>query len=202
MFRKFTLLCAGLLAAPAVMAQPAVFDDGTLHIFRGAVVSSGSVAYYRDIKLDLNDDGDFTVSSADEQVLAEINTVGVLMEPSTDYAEVMIDGWLSSSCKELDRPAVIMPNEEEEERVIHIVLAESQLDSGELCVQVVEPFSTTVELDLIDLEGGAYIIEVNGDEQAPLMLDLDRVAEARVDVNEDPNFTAPKSKAVKAPDSP
>lgn len=202
MFKKFTLLCAGMLAAPAVMAQPAVFEDGTLHIFRGAVVSSGSVAYYRDIQLDLNGDGDFTVTSADEQVLAEINTVGVLMEPSTDYADVVIDGWLSSSCKELDRPAVIMPNEEEEQRVIHIVLAESQLDAGELCVQVVEPFSTTVELDLIDLEGGAYIVEVNGEEQAPLMLDLNRTAEARVDVNDDPDFAAPKSKAVKAPESP
>lgn len=203
MLKTLTTLSAAFLLSQTGLGQPAIFEDNTLHIFRGAVVTNdGTVSYYRDIRLNLNDTGSFDIAGANEHNLAEISTVGALVNPEADSVEVVIEGLLSSSCVELDSPAVLRNSNRNE---ILIVLAEIQEDTGEVCPRVAVPFSTSVEVDLSGFFPGTYIISVNGfDDQTTFSLSPEQASDSvPAELNAAPVFTAPETEVTDpAPGSP
>jgi len=60
-------------------------------------------------------------------------------------------------CTKLLEPAVFV-----ESGGFTIALAESKLGIAETCIAVIDPFETSIVLDISDLASGSYFVSVNG----------------------------------------
>jgi hypothetical protein len=157
MYRTATaaLLIAGSLS---LQADPAIYRDGELTIPAGAVISGQGSSYFSNITLGATSDGSFRVTGATPNQLVTVDSVEVLiMESFPVKVSVAVSGTLSVPCKSLLPAAVSLTG-----NVFVVVLAESNLGPAESCIAVLEPFETSIPLEVQGLPAGDYTIVVNG----------------------------------------
>lgn len=159
---------AVLSAASAVMMpalandEPVVYSAQTLTIPHGVVVGNDGWQFYQDIRLEEQEDGTFAIAAAEDGVLALIDSVEATVSNDGDSVDVAVQGNLSTPCDALMEPMVTREGD-----VFGVVLAQRDtLAENEACTQVLEPFETTVTLDVSDVEAGDYTVNVNGEEAA------------------------------------
>jgi hypothetical protein len=154
----FTGLYFGLLAATNVIAEPAVFTKGKMTIPEGAVITDSTNSYYSDITLAYDGDGALIITGADAMPLVQVESVDILvMESFPLQISAGVSGNLSVPCVKLLNPAVSYAD-----NTFTVVLAESKLGPAESCIAVIEPFETSVPLEVLDLPAGTYTVDVNG----------------------------------------
>lgn len=162
MFALMALVC------PLVSAQPSTYQDQVLSIPQGVVVTGDNTAYYENIELQEQADGSFLPIAAEPRSLVAVESVVAnVMESLPVQVTLDIQGNKSVPCVELLTPAVTY-----KQGVFTVTLAESSLGPGETCISVIDPFSTTVPLDVEGLDAGTYTVRVNGIETA-FTLDMD-----------------------------
>jgi len=146
-------------ASLSAQADPAIFRDGVMTIPAGATVSGNGGHYYTDIQLAMHADGSLSVAGATANSLVSIHTVDVqIMESLPLQVSLAISGNLSVPCVKLLDPAISYTD-----NTFTVLLAESNLGPAESCIAVLEPFDTTVSLDVKGLAAGTtYNVDVNG----------------------------------------
>lgn len=155
---RFSVLALMALVCPLVSAQPSTYQDQVLTIPQGVVVTGDNTAYYENIQLQEQANGSFLPMAAEPRNLVSVESVEVkVMESLPVQVSLDIQGYKSVPCVELLTPAVVY-----KEAVFTVTLAESSLGPDETCVTVIEPFSTTVPLDVEGLDAGSYVVRVNG----------------------------------------
>lgn len=147
-----------ILVTPLVAAQPAVYTNQTLTIPQGAVVVGDNMAYYENIQLEAAADGSFVAVAAEARDLVAVDSVSVDVQQAPPVqVTVNVAGNKSVPCVNLLTPAVSYADGK-----FTIALAESTLGPAETCIAMIEPFATTVDLDVEGLSAGTYTVEVNG----------------------------------------
>ena len=165
-----TALFVLLTSSLPVNAAPAVFSHGKLTIPEGVLITEKGSAYFTDIVLAQNDQGGLSITGATINSLVTVENVEVLlMESFPLQVSLSISGFLSVPCVELLSPAVSYAN-----AVFKVVLAESRLGPAETCIAVIEPFETSVPLEVAGLPAGTYTVDVNG-QLAEFTFDVDNV---------------------------
>lgn len=154
-----TTTAALLMAASlTLLAEPAIYREGELTIPAGAVISGQGSSYFSNITLGAGTDGSFRVTGATPNQLVAVDSVEVLiMESFPVKVSLAISGALSVPCKSLLPAAISLKG-----NAFHVVLAESNLGPAESCIAVIEPFETTIPLEVQGLPAGDYTIDVNG----------------------------------------
>ncbi len=151
-----------------VNAEPAVFSQGTLTIPEGVVITEKRNAYFTDFILVQSDQGDLIITGAHAKPLVSVENVEVLiMESFPLQVSLTISGFLSVPCVALLSPAVSYT-----EGLFQVVLAESTMGPAETCIAVIEPFETSVPLEVAGFPSGLYTVDVNG-QQAKFTFDMD-----------------------------
>lgn len=168
--KKFFVLFVISLSATMGWAQPATFVDDVLTIPQAVLIDAAESVYYADVQLTDNGDGTLTVVAGETQNPVNVDSVEVLiMESFPVQVSVAVSGNLSVPCVELLPAAVARKGNE-----FTVVLAETVLGPAETCIAIIEPFETTVSLDVLGLAAGDYTVLVNGVE-AEFTLDMDNV---------------------------
>ena len=154
-----TILVIFMLLVPlSGTTQPAIYRDGALSVDNGAVILSSGNVYYTNIELTMETDGKLVATAAEELPLVPIETVDVSLSGELlVQASLSISGNKSVPCVSLMPPAISFRDNHFE-----VVLAESKLGPEESCIAVIEPFTTSVDLDTTGLTAGEYSISVNG----------------------------------------
>ncbi|MEQ8407419.1 MAG: hypothetical protein RKH07_03995 [Gammaproteobacteria bacterium] len=153
---KYLMMFGFIAFSSSLIAQPAVYKGSELTIPQGVVVSGESPVYYENIVLS-NEGGSFVPQSADIRTLASVESATVnVMESLPVQVSVTISGTKSIPCIDLLTPAVVYAD-----NTFNVVLAVSELGPAETCIQVTEPFETTVTLDVTGLSAGTYSVNVN-----------------------------------------
>jgi hypothetical protein len=154
LFALFALMASSWF----VSAEPAVFSQGKLTIPEGAAITKKGKAYFTDITLAQNDQGDFIITGANAKPLVSEENVEVLiMESFPLQVSLSISGFLSVPCVELLSPAVSYTD-----GLFQVVLAESTMGPAETCIAMIEPFEISVPLEVAGLPAGIYGVDVNG----------------------------------------
>ena len=150
------ILC--LFTTTLLTAEPAIFTQGEMTISEGAVITDGSNSYFRDITLAYDGNGGLIITGANSMPLVQVDSVDILvMESFPVQISAAVSGNLSMPCVQLLDPAVsFMGN------TFIVVLAESTSGPGESCIALIEPFETSIPLDVLDLPAGTYTVDVNG----------------------------------------
>jgi hypothetical protein len=139
-------------------AQTAIYQDGVLTIPNIAVVEDSGGTYYSDIRLQLEPNGDFKLTAAQQQNLVAVDSVVAnVMESLPVQVSVTVNGNKSVPCVRLLEPAVARKDSK-----FIVTLAESVLGPAESCIAIIDPFETTISLDVKGLSAGTYDVEVNG----------------------------------------
>ena len=147
-----------VISSQLVVAQPATFDNGVLIIPQGAAIINGEPAYYNDIQLISDVAGNFTLLAAQQSNLVAVDTVVVnIAESFPVQVFLAVTGNKSVPCVELQAPATFR-----NESLFTVALAETTLGPAESCIAVLEPFETSIPLDVTDLYSGPYTVSVNG----------------------------------------
>ena len=160
MNKSFLYLCLLCLSGYGAMAaaQPATFENSVLSIPQGAALVDGEPRYYNDIQLVSDIEGNFTLLAAQQRQLVAVDSVVVnIAESLPVQVSVTVTGNKSIPCVELQTPAIFQDG-----AVFKIALAETVLGPAESCISVLDPFETTINLDVADLESGNYAVNVNG----------------------------------------
>ena len=156
--------------APQVLAQPAMLRDNTLTIPQAASLDGDSPVYYANVQLNANSDGSLTAIGGEQQNLMAVDTVQImLMESFPVQVSATVSGNKSVPCVNL-LPAAVS----RKDSVFTVVMAETVLGPAETCIAVLEPFETSVSLDVLGLSAGTYTVVVNG-VSAEFTLDSDNV---------------------------
>jgi len=146
------------LTSMTVLAEPAIFSKGEMTIPEGAVIGDGNSSYFTDITLTYDGEGALVITGALAKPLVQVDTVDILvMESFPLQISATVSGNLSVPCVELLNPAISYSN-----NTFTVVLAESTLGPAESCIAVIEPFETSIALDVLDLPAGTYTVNVNG----------------------------------------
>ncbi|MFT6093348.1 MAG: hypothetical protein ACJA2Q_001244 [Pseudohongiellaceae bacterium] len=140
------------------LAQTALYKEGILTIPHAAVMKSDGVDYFADVKLQADNNGGFALVAADLRSLVNVESIAVnVMESLPVQVTVVVTGNKSVPCTKLLEPAVFV-----ESGTFTIALAESQLGIAETCIAVIDPFETSIVLDIMGLSSGSYSVSVNG----------------------------------------
>lgn len=161
---KSAIISSATLIAMPVLAndEPVVYSSQTLTIPHGVVVGNDGWQFFQDIQLQEQEDGSFVIAAAEDGVLALVDSAEATVSDDGDSVDVLVEGNLSTPCDALMEPMVTREGD-----VFGIVLAQRDtLAENEACTQVLEPFETTVTLDVSDVEAGDYTANVNGVEAA------------------------------------
>src|SRR5690606_11760535 len=157
MGRMMTALALGLAAAGAC-AQPAVLEDGVLNIENGVVVEEEGALFYRNIQLEAEGEHGFRVVSAEPRNLAAVESVNVLFLRSNPVqVRVRVEGYISLQCLDLEEPVVSRSGNR-----FTVYLTETPIPPNVRCATVIEDFSILIPLETSTLEGGDYVVSVNG----------------------------------------
>lgn len=155
--KYFAILCLGI-ASQLVSAQPATFENSVLNIPQGAAIVNGEPTYYNDIQLISDIEGNFTLLAAQQSNLVSVDSVVVnIAESLPVQVSVMVAGNKSVPCVDLQAPAIF-----QDETRFTIALAETTLGPAETCIAVLDPFETSIVLDVTGLDAGTYTVSVNG----------------------------------------
>ena len=149
------LLCLTTVAYGA----PAVLRDSVLTIDEGVIISGEEGHYFGNIRLLAVPDDGFQVLDAEPRNLAWIEEVSVaVVQPAAlIHAELLISGYKSIECVELEPVAVTHQGNQ-----FHVLVAETPPDPAATCIQGLAPFEINVPLDVAGLPAGDYQILVNG----------------------------------------
>lgn len=141
------------------LAQTAIFKDGILSIPHAAVMKSDGVDYFSNVQLQADNDGGFKLVAAQQQNLVDIESIVVNVMESFPVAQVsvVVTGNKSLPCTKLLEPGMLLDN-----GTFTIALAESTLGPAETCIAIIDPFETTIDLDVRGLAAGSYSVVVNG----------------------------------------
>jgi len=152
------IACMVLVGSQLVSAQPALYRGQVLTIPQGAVVDSTGTTYFESIQLQENDAGNFVLVAAEQRSLATVESLEVqVMESLPLQISVSVTGYTPTPCNELLTPAVFY-----KDNSFTVALAHSELGPAESCIAVIEPFTTTVPLQVAGLKAGSYQVSVNG----------------------------------------
>jgi hypothetical protein len=143
-----------LLNVESLRAQPAQFEEGVLTLPGVAIFGADPEEYFRDIILEADQDGRLQVTSAEQAIMAEVESVAVEIAIT-----VKVTGNKSVPCVDLAPPAV-----QRKGNVFTVVLAETGLQDGLNCITVQDSFQTSITLTTESLEPGTYVVRVNGEE--------------------------------------
>lgn len=155
--RYFVILCLGI-TSQLVSAQPATFENSVLNIPQGAAILNGEPTYYNDIQLISDIEGNFTLLAAQQSNLVSIDSVVVnIAESLPVQVSIIVAGNKSVPCVDLQAPAIF-----QDEFRFTIALAETTLGPAETCIAVLDPFETSIALDVTGLDTGIYTVSVNG----------------------------------------
>lgn len=165
---RVVIACLALVGSQLVLAQPALYKDQVLTIPQGAMMDSTGTTYFESIQLQANDEGNFVLIAADPRGLATVESLEVMvMESLPLQVSVAVAGYTPTPCNELLTPAVFY-----EDNSFTVALAYSELGPAESCIAVIEPFETTVPLQVEGLTAGTYQVSVNG-QQTEFTLQVD-----------------------------
>jgi hypothetical protein len=166
---KFLPGLFALVMSQLAMGQPATFQDDVLIIPQGAVIDSDNPTFFTNIQLSQGDDGQFKLADAQENNLATIDTVQiVILESFPVQINVSVTGNKSVPCVELLTPAIAR-----KDNLFVVVLAETLLGPAESCIAMIDPFETSFALDVSGLPAGTYTVRVNGAVDETFTLDAD-----------------------------
>ncbi len=155
------------LGQPA--GQPATLQGAVLIIPQGAIIDNDNPAYFTDIQLNFEGNGNFRMVDAQTTNLVAIDSVqSAILESFPVQVSITVTGNKSVPCVELLPPAVSRQN-----NLFVVVLAETQLGPAESCIAVIDPFETTFALDVKELPAGTYTVRVNGVMENSFTLELD-----------------------------
>ena len=152
-------LVISCIQATTSYGTPAFFKDSLLSIKEGIVVLGEEVRYYRNLQMQLKENGDFRVVEGESLMLAQVDEMEVtvvLTQPN--QVELLVKGHKSTPCIDL-KTAVTR-----EGNTFYFAIAESPQQTFDVCVQVLDPFEISTELDTSGLAKGDYLIRVNDDE--------------------------------------
>lgn len=152
-------LIVSLLQATTSYGTPAFFKDSILSIKEGIVVLGNEISYYRNLQMELKDNGDFRVIDGENLALAEVTELSVaVLFTDPPQVELQVIGNKSTPCIDLKTAVTRNGN------TFYFAVAESPQQTFDVCVQVLDPYEVTVELDVSDLPLGEYLVKVNNDE--------------------------------------
>ena len=156
--KYFLSLIVSLLALQVANAQTAIYQDGVLTVPNIAVIEGSGAAYYSDIQLQLQLDGSFKLMAAQPQSLVAVDSViANVMESLETQVSITVSGNKSVPCVRLLEPAIAR-----KESTFVVALAESTLGPAETCIAMIDPFETTISLNVSGLTAGTYEVDVNG----------------------------------------
>lgn len=154
---RVALAFLAAVCCQSVFAQPAFYKDQVLTIPQGAVLSSGNITYFESIQLQDAGNGSFVVAGAEERSLVSVDSVDVvIMESFPVQVSVGVSGNKSVPCVDLLTPAVSFKDD-----TFIVALAESS-GADVTCIAVLDPFETSIPLDVKGLPTGTYQVNVNG----------------------------------------
>jgi len=157
-----------LIISPVVMGQPATLQGNVLTIPQGAVIDSNNPTYFTDIRLNYKGNSTFTLVDAQAANLVFVDSVQIaILESFPVQINLTLKGNKSVPCVELLPPAI-----SKQDNLFVIVLAETQLGTGESCITVIDPFETTFALDVSGLTAGTYTVRVNGQVEDKFTLEV------------------------------
>ncbi len=160
----WSLLFAGLLAAP-VHAEPVLFKDNKMILSEAIVLEGKQTRFYKDIHMGVNAQGDFRVISAAELPLAAVSRAEVVtLESFPVQIHLKVSGYKPTPCYELEEAVT------RDGSTFHVVVGLKALQTLVACVQVIDPFTVTIPLDVKDLGPGRYEVMVNNDTQVSFQL--------------------------------
>ena len=155
--KHLSTLCLGILSQ-LVTAQPATFENSVLNIPQGAAIVNGEPTYYNDIQLVSDIEGNFTLLAAQQSNLVSVDSVVVnIAESFPVQVSLTVTGNKSIPCVDLQTPAIFR-----DESTFTVALAETALGPAETCIAVLDPFETSIALDVTGLDTGTYTVSVNG----------------------------------------
>lgn len=155
---KYLIILALVIVSPLASAQPATFESSVLSIPQGAAKVGDQVTYYNNIQLISDIEGNFTLVAAEQRTLVAVDSVTVnIAESLPVQVSLTVSGNKSVPCVDLQAPAIFS-----DETSFTVVLAETSLGPAETCIAVIDPFETTISLDVSGLEAGTYTVSVNG----------------------------------------
>lgn len=136
--------------------EPAFFRDSLLSIREGIIVLGEQIHYYRNLQMQLLEDGNFRVLDGENLALAQIDDLSVaVLFTDPPQVELQVSGHMSTPCNDL-KSAVTR-----EGNTFYVAVAESPHQTFAVCVQVLEPFEQTIALDVTNLGPGDYLVKVN-----------------------------------------
>ena len=151
------ILCLGI-NSQFITAQPATFENNIFNIPQGAAIVNGEPAYYNDIQLISDTEGNFTLLAAQQSNLVSVDSVVVnIAESLPVQVSLRVNGNKSIPCVNLQAPAVFRDG-----FAFKVALAETMLGPSETCIAVLDPFETDIALDIAGLDSGNYTVSVNG----------------------------------------
>lgn len=140
------------------LAQPALFKDGVLTVPHAAIMKSDGIDYFANVQLQADNNGGFALVAADPRNLVDVESIAVnVLEPLPIQVTIVVTGNKSLPCTKLLEPAVFT-----ESGGFTIALAESTLGIAETCIAIIDPFETSIVLDITGLASGSYSVTVNG----------------------------------------
>ncbi|MEX0963926.1 MAG: hypothetical protein WDZ52_07805 [Pseudohongiellaceae bacterium] len=138
--------------------QPATYENFIISIPQAAALVEGEPSYYTEVQLQSTIEGNFAVIAAHKSNLVSVDTVVAnVTESLPTQVSLAVTGEKSVPCVELQTPAVFRSD-----LVFTVVLAETTLGPAESCIAIVDPFETTISLDVSGLLSGSYKVNVNG----------------------------------------
>lgn len=158
MKKLISALVVSLLQATTSFGEPAFFKDSVLFIKEGIIVLGEEIRYYRNLQMHLQANGDFRVLEGENLALAQVNELSVaVLYTAPARVELQVSGYKSTPCIDL-KTAV-----KREGSTFYFAIAESPQQTFDVCVQVLDPYEITVELDVTGLAPGDYLVKVNND---------------------------------------
>jgi hypothetical protein len=132
-----------------------IYRDHVLTIPHGTVIDEHGAVHYRNIQLVEVGPNTFQVASAEQGLLASVDSVEVFSDGS-GKVEVVVEGAQSTACVDILDPVVSFKDD-----VFTVVLAETAPES-DVCIMMLVYYESVFELETGDLEAGEYSVVVNG----------------------------------------
>lgn len=159
MKKWISAVALSLIQATTSYGTPAFFKDSLLTIKEGIVVLGEEIRYYRNLQMELKENGDFRVVEGENLTLARVDELAVaVLYTEPKQVELQISGHKSTPCIDL-KTAVTR-----EGNTFYFAVAESPQQTFDVCVQVLAPYEITAELDVAGLGKGDYLVRVNAAE--------------------------------------
>lgn len=157
--KSVVIVLLGLLSSSALVAEMPVYHDGLLLLDEVVTLRGDKPRYYRNVELETAPNGNLQIVQFFSRSLAVVDEIDVTVFQSEGLqASVHASGLLSIACVALEAPAV-----SREGSVFTVVLAETVMPQGSVCMPIVAetPFDVLIPLPLAGLAAGEYQVRVN-----------------------------------------